>query len=173
MNICSNINYYYRQTVESNVIKKSTEITAAIAFYAFQGLKHTVMMSATMSSLVIVIPASIMVASLSAIGFGLNFVSRKICSVETLDDIPTSVLQQRLLKINSVAQYILSKINYALLIVALSPYIGVTIGANYIEDIATQISQIAIDKLGIPVQLSTSRKKLLSMTNLSAHAMMR
>lgn len=43
MTICSNINYYYRQTAQSNFIKKSTEITAAIAFYTFHTAKYAIL----------------------------------------------------------------------------------------------------------------------------------
>lgn len=162
MNVCRNLNYYYQQTAQSNFVKKSTTITAALAFYTFHNIKYAALVPAALSSLVIAVPSAIIGGNLLALIFGLDFVSRRIFGIETLDQIPTNRVQEIILKINSIAYYIVPKITYALIIVTLSPYIVVRSGIDYIEDVATQISQIALDTLGIPVQLSISRRKLQS-----------
>lgn len=165
MNVCRNLNYYYQQTAQSNFVKKSITITAALAFYTFHNIKYAALVPAAFSSLIIAVPSSIIGAHLFALIFGLDFVSRRIFGIETLDQIPTNRVQEIILKINSIAQYILPKLTHSLVIVNLSPYIVVKATIDYIEDITTQISQIALDTLGIPVQLSISRRKLQSILN--------
>lgn len=159
------IRHHYQQAVESVVIEKSTQVITAIAFHTFHTLKYAALVPAAINSVVIGLPIAIVNVSLFGIAYGIEFVSRNISTFENLDSIPGSTLQQVVLAIDSIAKYIVPKIVYFLTIIALAPFIVVTKGINFIEDVSIEITQIALDILGIPVKLHISRKKLVSILN--------
>lgn len=156
MKIFSDINYYYHEIVRSNVIKKSTELTAAVAFYIFHSIKT-----------IVALPAS-PISSLPDLIFFPVLTSDKVSRmIEKWDNrisrpVPPQSLARMIHKVDSIANWIFGKICYLSLTLPSYPYTGIIKAADYIEDTTTEISQKAIDAMHIPVQLSISPKNLKS-----------
>lgn len=156
------LRHHYQQAVESVVIQKSTRVITAVAFHIFHTVKHAALVPTAVMALAIGTPITIASIPFYVIAYGIDFVSRNFCTVENAGLIPPSRLQQVILTIDAIIKYISPKMVYFFTIVALTPFIAVTITIDYIEDKAIEITQIALDTLGIPVELQISRKKLLT-----------
>lgn len=156
MKILSNINYYYHEIVRSNIIKKSTELTAAVAFYTFHSIKT-----------IVALPAS-PICSLPDLIFSPVLTGHKVSRMmEKWNDRisrpdPAHSLARMIHRVDSIANWIFEKMCYLSLTVPLYPYKAIIKGADYIEDSTTQISQKVLNAMHIPVQLSISQKKLES-----------
>lgn len=156
------IRHHYQQAVESVVIKKSTEVITTVAFHTFHTLKYGALVPAAINSMIIGFPVAIVNISLLGLAYGIDFASRHISTLENSEFNTPSTLQQVTLTVDSIAKYVIPKLIYFLTIAALAPFIVVTKSIDFIEDIAIEITQIALDTLRIPVKLHISRKKLLS-----------
>lgn len=156
MKILSNINYYYHEIVTSNIIKKSTELTAAVAFYTFHSIKT-----------IVALPAS-PICSLPDLIFSPVLTGHKVSRMmEKWNDrisrpTPAHSLARMIHRVDSIANWIFEKMCYLSLTVPLYPYKAIIKGANYIEHSTTEISQKVLNAMHIPVQLSISQKKLES-----------
>lgn len=155
------LRYHYQQAVESVVIQKSTRVITSVAFHAFHTAKRVALFPTAIFGFAVGTPMAIASIPFFLIAYGIDFAARKFCRVENPPVLPASRLQQVILIIDSIIKYMRPKMVYFFTIVAFAPFIAVTIVIDYTEDKAIEITQIALDTLGIPVELQISRRKLL------------
>lgn len=156
------IRYYYQQTVTSFAVQKSIEMVTTVAFLSFHTIKQAALVPATLTSIAIALPIALINLSLFGVASTIDLISKKIGHRESLHTNPSGTLERIVFIIDTIGKYIVPKIVFFLTIAALSPHIVMAKSMDFIEHKGLQITQIALDTLGIPVELPISRKKMLS-----------